>query len=352
MSRVTRSQKAGLPPGSLVYTGKKKADKVILDIIDYTATSLSERRTTDVAVCRQYKDSPSTTWINVTGIHDPSVIEEIGKVLDIHPLVLEDILTTGQRPKMENFDTYLFFIINMLFYDTKKRKVSAEQVSLIVSKKVVISFQETPGDVFDPVRLRIRNKKGPIRRSGTDYLAHALLDAVIDQYFVILESIGEEIEELEEQIALDPAPERFKEVHRLKQVLINLRRSVWPLREVINTLVRGESRLITRDTIVYLRDLYDHTIQVIDAVETFRDMVASLLEMYMSSISNKLNETMKVLTIISTIFIPLSFITGVYGMNFQFMPEIEWKYGYLFAWGIIICIMLVMLIYFKKKGWF
>lgn len=351
MPRVTHSQKAGLPPGSLVYTGKKTTKEVVLDIIDYTATSLTERRVTDVKVCRQYKDSPSTTWVKVTGIHDPSVIEEIGRILNIHPLVLEDILTAGQRPKMEIFDTYLFFVLNMLSYDTKKHKVHTEQMSFIVSKKVVVSFQEAPGDIFDPVRSRIRNKKGPIRRLGTDYLAHALLDAVIDQYFVILERIGEDIEKLGEQIALHPAPERFKEIHHLKQELIHLRRSVWPLREVINTLVRGESKLISKDIIVYLRDLYDHTIQVIDAVETFRDMVASLLEIYMSSISNKLNEIMKVLTIIATIFIPLSFITGVYGMNFRVMPEIEWKFGYLFAWGIMLSIMLGMLCYFRRKKW-
>ncbi len=352
MSRVVKPPKAGLPPGSLVYMGKKKVGKVVLDIIDYTAISLSERQVTDVVECRKYKESSSTTWINIAGIHDASIVEELGRIFDIHPLVLEDILTTGQRPKMENFDTYLFFVLNMLSYDKKKRHVHTEQVSIIVSKKVVISFQETPGDVFDPVRSRIRSKKGPIRRFGTDYLAHALLDAVIDQYFAILETIGEEIEELEEHIALEPTQETFKSIHRLKQELIHLRRSVWPLREVINVLVRGESKLITKDTIIYLRDLYDHTIQVIDSVETFRDMVASLLDMYMSSISNKLNETMKVLTIIATIFIPLSFVTGVYGMNFRFMPELEWRHGYLFAWGVIACIASGMLMYFRKKGWF
>lgn len=353
MPRLTkrRSKKSGLPPGTLVHIGEKKAEQVKISIIGYDETQFQEKEAKTVEECFPFKDKPTVTWINIDGLHDVEVIEKIGKHFGFHPLLLEDILNTEQRPKMEDFEDHLFVVLKMLYYDQEEREIEAEQVSLILGSNFVISFQEREGDVFKVIRDRIRNGKGRIRKAGADYLAYALVDAIVDHYFIILEKLGEKIESIEEELVTNPTPETLQTIHHLKREMIFLRKSVWPLREVINVLERGESALIQESTGIYLRDLYDHTIQVIDSIETFRDMVAGMLDIYLSSISNKMNEVMKVLTIIATIFVPLTFIAGIYGMNFEYMPELRWRWGYPVVWIFIVAVVITMVFYFRRKKW-
>jgi magnesium transporter len=351
------SKSSGLPPGALVHIGERKTDKVKITVIDYSQDIFQETEVKKVEECFPYKRRPTVTWINVDGLHQIDVIEKLGDCFEIHPLVLEDILNTDQRPKIEFFDNYVFIVLKMLYTDGKNHEIHSEQVSLISGKNFVLSFQESIGDVFDTIRQRIRNKKGRIRRMGPDYLAYSLIDAIVDNYFVILENIGEKIEGIENEIVASPTPEKLQLIHSLKRAMIYLRKSVWPLREVINNLQRAESKLVKKSTQIYLRDLYDHTIQVIDTIETYRDMTSGMLDIYMSSISNKMNEVMKVLTMFAAIFIPLTFIAGVYGMNFNpntspfNMPELGWEYGYIAVWIIIIAVVISMLVYFRRKKW-
>jgi len=312
---------------------------------------LEEKEAKEVEECFPFKDKPTITWINIDGIQRIDVIEKIGKHFNLHPLALEDIVNTGQRPKMEDFVDYIFVVLKMLYYDEKERETKAEQLSLVLGPNWVISFQENEGDVFDPIRERIRADKGRIRKMGADYLVYALIDAVVDNYFIILEKIGEKIEEIEDELVANPAPETLQAIHNLKRQMIFLRKSVWPLREVISRLERWESQLINKSTDIYLRDVYDHTIQVIDAIETFRDMLSGMLDIYLSSVSNRMNEVMKVLTIIATIFIPLTLVAGLYGMNFRYMPELEWPWGYPLVLFFMFAIGVLMLIYFRKKKW-
>lgn len=285
------------------------------------------------------------------GVHQLADIEKIGTHFKIHPLVLEDIMNTGQRPKIEIFDDYIFIVLKMLRYDEAENETKIEQVSIILGSNFVISLQESKGDVFDSIRERIRSDRGRIRKMGADYLAYTLIDAVVDNYFVILEKLGEEIEDIEDELVSNPSPETLQTIHSLKREMIFLRKSVWPLRELISRLERWESPLIDKSIYIYLRDLYDHTIQVIDAIETFRDMLSGMLDIYLSSISNRMNEVMKVLTIIATIFIPLTLIAGIYGMNFTYMPELKSPWGYPMVYVVMLAIGVVMLIYFRRKKW-
>ncbi len=351
------SKSKGLAPGSLVHIGEKKIENMRVSIIDYSDDKFEEKEVKKIEECFPFKIKPTTTWINIDGLHEIELIEKIGNYFEIHPLVLEDILNTDQRPKMEEFDNYIFFVLKMISYNEKKREVHSEQVSLILGENFVISFQESIGDVFDSVRERIRSGKTRIRKRGADYLAYALTDAIVDGYFGILEKIGERIEDIEEDLISNPDPKTLQGIYNLKREMIYIRKSVWPLREVINNLLRGESKIITESTHIFLRDLYDHTIQVIDTIETFRDVISGMLDMYMSSVSNKMNEVMKVLTIFAAIFIPLTFVAGLYGMNFSpdtspfNMPELNFYLGYpmvLFAMSII---GIIMLVYFKRKKW-
>jgi len=346
-----RSEKGGLPPGALVYVGEKKVEKVIITVFDYDRERYEEKELKSIEECFPYKDRPTVTWINIVGIHQVERMEKIGNHFGIHPLIMEDILNTGQRPKMDDLEDYVFVVLKMLNYNEGDDEIDAEQISIILGQNFVISFQEREGDVFEPVRERIRKNKGRIRKKGADYLAYTLLDSVVDNYFTILEKIGERIELLEEELVENPSTQTLQEIHSLKSGMIFLRKSVWPLREVISGLARGESSLIKETTVIYLRDVYDHTIQVIDTVETFRDMISGMLDVYLSSISNKMNEVMKVLTIIATIFIPLTFLAGVYGMNFRYMPELEWHGGYFAVLFLMVIIGLGLLIYFRKKKW-
>jgi len=345
------SRKSGLPPGSLIHIGEKKTEKVRVTIIDYDEVQFEEKEAKEIEECFPFKETPTVTWINIDGLHQPEVVEKIGEQFSLHPLVLEDIMNTGQRPKMEDLEDYLFVVMKMLYYDEKEDEVRAEQVSLILGSNFVISFQEREGDVFDPVRERIRKAKGLVRKRGADYLAYTLLDAVVDNYFAILEKFGGILEEMEGKVITTPTPETLQTIHTMKREMIFLRKSVWPLREVISGMERGESTLIKKKTVIYLRDVYDHTIQVIDTVESFRDMVSGMLDTYLSSISNRMNEVMKVLTIFASIFIPLTFIAGIYGMNFQYMPELVWRGGYFVILTIMGAVGVSMLLYFKRRNW-
>ncbi|UCD05926.1 MAG: magnesium/cobalt transporter CorA [candidate division WOR-3 bacterium] len=346
-----RIRKAGLPPGTLVHVGDRKTEAVKITVIDYDESNFEQKDITKIEECYPFKDKPTVSWINVDGIHEVETIEKIGKKYGIHPLLLEDILNTEQRPKTEDFDDYLFLVLKMLSFDEERRGVNTEQVSLILGPNYVISFQEREGDVFNPVRDRIRNAKGRIRKMGADYLAYTLLDSIVDGYFLILERVGDKIEGLEEDLISNPDEKTLQTIHYLKREMIFLRRSIWPLREVISGISRKESNLIRESTEIFLRDVYDHTIQVIDTIESFRDTVSGMLDIYLSSLSNRMNEVMKVLTIFASIFIPLTFVAGIYGMNFANMPELGWKWGYFGALAIMAGIGISMLVYFKKKHW-
>ena len=346
-----RSKKAGLPPGTLVHIGEKKAKELKITLIDYDETHFQEREIKKIEECFTFKDQPTVTWINVDGLHQVEILEKLGECYGFHPLMLEDILNTDQRPKMEDYGDYLYIVLKMLDQRNNDNGIVTEQISLNLGSNFVISFQEMEGDVFDPIRERIRNGKGRLRKLGADYLAYTLLDSIVDNYFIIMEKLGERIEFLEEELVTRPTAETLRVIHQLKREMIFLRKAVWPLREVVSGLERGESSLMKESTRIYLRDVYDHTIQVIDAIETFRDMVSGMLDIYLSSISNRMNAVMKVLTIIATIFMPLTFIAGIYGMNFKYMPELEWQWGYPAIWLVVLFIGISMLIYFKKKKW-
>ena len=348
---IKRSEKAGLSPGTLMYVGDEKSGKPRVTVIDYDATGFLEKEVGSVEECFPFKETATVTWINVDGVHDASVIEKLGAHFDIHPLVLEDIMTTTQRPKTEDLGTALYVVLRMIEYDEERAATTADQLSLVLGPNYVLTFQETPGDCLDSVRARIRGGKGRIRRLGPDYLAYAVTDAVVDNYFSVLEKLGVRIDDLEEQLIAEPRRELLGEIHGLKREMIELRKSVWPLREVVSGLERSESPLIQESTGVFLRDLYDHAIQVIDTVESFREMLSSMVETYLSSLSNRMNEIMKVLTIISTIFIPITFLVGLYGMNFVHMPEIGWRWGYAFVWALILGSVGTMFAFFRKKRW-
>ncbi len=346
-----RSRKTGLPPGTIVHVGSQPAGPPVLSVIEYDEQTYAELAGVDLDACLASLQSPSMTWINVAGLHDPALLEQLGQALGLHPLVLEDVANTAQRPKVEDYEGYFFIVLKMLEYDQEAGAVRVEQVSLVLGDNYLVSFQEDASDVFDPVRNRLRNAAGRLRKFAADYLAYALIDAIVDNYFVILELIGDEIEEIEEQVSEHPENQPLPSIYRLKREMIALRRAVWPLREVLAVLQHSESPLIRPGTAIYLRDVYDHTIQIMDTVESMRDLLSGMLDVYLSVLSNRMNEIVKVLTIFSTIFIPLTFLAGVYGMNFLHFPEIRWKYGYSLFWLACGAIALVMLLYFRRKRW-
>jgi magnesium transporter len=346
-----RSKKRGLPPGTLIHVGERKVEKTRITVIDYDGDNVFEKEVETVEECFRFRETSTVTWINVDGVHDSEIVEKLGSYFGLHPLILEDIMTTSQRPKMEDLGDAVYIVLNMVEWGSGDPDLVTEQMSLVFGKNFVLSFQERPGDTFDPVRERIRKGKGRIRKMGPDYLAYTLIDAVVDDYFVVLERMGEQIEEIEDELVADPKKATLNEIHAMKREMIFLRKSAWPLREVISRLERAESPLIQKTTGIFFRDVYDHMIQVIDNVETFREMLSGMLDMYLSSVSNRMNEVMKILTIIGTIFIPLTFIAGVYGMNFKFMPELEWRWGYFLLWGMMLAVGISLLVYFKRKKW-
>ena len=353
-----RTKKTGSAPGTAVYIGDTRTEPVTIEVITYDPEHYEEKTVDSVDQCAAYTGRPGVTWININGIHQPELIEKAGNLFAIHPLTTEDILNTTQRPKLDIFDDSLFMTIRMNTYNKETKEVENEQVSFILGASYLLTFQVKKGDTFDAVRRRLQENKGRIRKQGPDYLAYALLDSVIDNYFLVLEEIGEEIEQLEEELTGSQTREILHKIHFLKKELMLLRKSVWPLREVISRLQRGELDLISQSITLYINDLYDHTIQIIDTVETYRDMVSGMLEIYLSSISNRMNEIMKVLTMFAAVFIPMTLIAGIYGMNFNSeksplnMPELSWHYGYPFALGLMFALGTGIIVVFKRKKWF
>jgi magnesium transporter len=346
------AMKAGLAPGTLVHIGEARTDKVKMEVIDYSEASFEQKAIERVEECFPFKARPTVTWINIDGVHDIGIIEKIGKEFRINDLVLEDIVNTEQRPQAKDFGSFIFIVLKMAKYDPADDELLTEQVSLVVGSNFVISFQEgKEGDVFGSVRERIRAGKDRIRKMGADYLAHALMDASVDSYFTVLEQIGMKLEDVEDETLNHPTPKTLEQIHKLKRNLIFLRKAVWPVREVASFLERSESPLIEKTTKIYFRDIFDHSLQLIDLIETFRDVAAGMLDIYLSSLSNRMNEVIKVLTIISTIFIPLTFLAGLYGMNFKNMPELGWRFGYYGVLALMVAIVVFMLFFFKRKRW-
>jgi magnesium transporter len=317
----------------------------------YDQEQLLEKELSTIDESIEYADRAQVMWVNIDGLHNSDILEKLGRYFNIHSLTLEDIMNTGHRPKTEDFESYLYLVFKMLVFDQDKMHIVTEQVSLILGPHFLLSFQEKEGDLFNSVRERIRKAKGRIRKLDSDYLAYALVDAVVDHYYLVLEEVGTIIESLEEKILADPDPETLHSIHHLKREMIFFRKQVWPLRETLNALSKDQSNLIHETTHIFLRDVYDHTIQAVETIDSFRDILSGLQDLYLSTISNKMNEVMKVLTIIATIFIPLTFIAGIYGMNFKFMPELELKWAYPALWAVLIVIFCLMLVWFKRKRW-
>ena len=344
-------KKLGQIPGSVIYTGKKKSQKLFIEAFDYNKEQYSEKELLTVEESFDFKLTDSITWINLNGLNHVDEIEKLGNHYGLHPLVLEDIVNTSQRPKIDEYDNYIFVVIKMLYYDAEE-KIISEQVSFVLGKNYVLSFQESDGDVFDEVRNRIRHAKGRVRTMHTDYLLYVLIDAIVDHYFSIIEILGDKIEDFETAIfSGDVNDDVSKNIQDLKREILRMRRAIFPLREVINRIEKNENPLIQKKTITYYRDVYDHLIQVSENIDIYREMIWSLMDMYMTTISNKMNEVMKVLTIMASIFIPLTFIAGIYGMNFEYIPELQYKYSYFILWGVMIVLFIGMLFYFKRKKW-
>ena len=347
-----RSVKAGLPPGSLVHVGQETGEQVRIKLVEYNEEQFHETDCGDVGECRPVRDSKVVNWLSINGIHNPAIIEAVGQIFGFHPLLLEDVMNSDQRPKFEDYGDYVFVVLKRLELDGPGRAIGTEQVSFVLGDGYVVTFQEQSGDAFGAIRERIRTGKGRLRKAGADYLLYTLVDTVVDNYFSVMEKLGENIEIVEEALVTRPEVPVLRSIHNLKREMIYLRRSVWPLREVVGSLEREESCLVTDQTSVYFRDVYDHVVQVMDSIDTYRDMLSGMLDIYLSSVSNKLNEVMKVLTIIATIFIPLTFIVGLYGMNFQYMPELKLVWGYPAVLVLMAAVSLFMVLYFRRKKWF
>jgi magnesium transporter len=354
-----RAKKPGTPPGTVNYTGIQKVDEVQINLLDYDTTHLDEVKVTDIEECQSYLQGPSKTWLHVTGLHDVEKLKHIWGYFDLHPLIQEDIANTGQRPKVEYYDSYVFFILRMFSYSPEKNTLQSEQISVVLGPNYVLSFQESDTNYFKPIQDRLKNKGGRIRSQPTDYLAYALIDTIVDHYFSVIEQVGNEIERMEDLLFEDVEDndDILQQIHNIRREIVFFRKSIWPLREALNTAIRDESELISDDTKLFLRDVHDHMIQVIGSVENARDLVLSLHDLYMSNMSNRMNKIMKVLTIIATIFIPLTFIAGIYGMNFNpesspyNMPELSSYWGYPLAWAFMLISAGVMVYYFKREGW-
>lgn len=346
-----RKAKLGMPSGSLIHMGDERSHKVEVHVIDFNEESFKEYEVKDPGQLCDCLKKNTVSWINVDGIYDPQMIQQIGEQFSLHPLLMEDLMNPNHRPKIEDFEEYIHFTLKMLAFNHHTKSIEEEQVSFVLGEGWVISFQETPGDVFDPIRDRIRSNKGRIRKNKADYLAYALADIIVDHYFLIIDELENSIEELEDKVLSENNRNILKEIQRLKNELIILRKSIIPIRDAMGNLMKGISPLIDERTTYYLKDVYDHTLHITDSIEVYREMLNSLMEVHLSSLSNKLNQVMKVLTIISTIFIPLTFIVGVYGMNFKHMPEIEWQYGYLGVWIVMILVTSFLYYILKRNKW-
>lgn len=344
-------KQVGQIPGALVYNGTKESSELFIESFDYNTDFFTEKELKTVEEAFEYKTTDSITWINLNGLNQIDEIEKLGNHYNLHPLVLEDIVSTNQRPKIDEYDDYIFMVLKMMYYD-EDEKIVSEQVSFILGENFVLSLQEAEGDVFEALRERIRQAKGRVRNLGSDYLLYALIDSVVDHYYAIIETMGNKIEDLEDNLFEGiTKSEITTEIQSLKREVLKVRRAIFPLREIINRIEKSENKLINEKTLHYFGDVYDHVIQVSDTIDIYREMIWGLMDMYMTTISNRMNEVMKVLTIIATIFIPLTFIAGIYGMNFDNIPELHYKYSYQILWIVMIVIFLGMLYYFKRKKW-
>jgi magnesium transporter len=341
----------GEAPGTLKISKDARPSKIFL--IDYDTESACRVTLNQPEDCISYLDSESVSWVDVQGFGNEDTMYRLGKVFNLHPLVLEDVVNVPQRPKIEEYDEQLVIIAQMVIPKPRGIGFWSEQVSLVLGKFYLLTVQEEPEhDCFNPVRNRIRSAKGTIRQRGADYLAYALIDGIIDGFFPVLEDYGERIEALEDEVVSYPTPQTLEKIHQVRRELLMLRRAIWPQREAINSLIRDANPLISHDVQIYLRDCYDHAIQVLDMVETYRELASSLMDVYLSSISNRMNEVMKVLTVFSTLFMPITFIVGVYGMNFKYMPELNWRWGYLSTWILMLTIEAALGFFFWRRGWF
>lgn len=346
-----RIKKVGLPAGSLIPSNGKLPDKIRISLIDYNATHFTEKKDVSIQDCLNFLKTPLITWINVCGIGDIHIVELIGRHFGLHPLMLEDIMSAGQRSKMDNYKDTIYIVVRMLNYNNEKQSIEDEQVSLILGKNFVITFMESQNDIFAPIRERLHQEKSRIRQRGADYLCYALVDCLVDNYFLILEKIDENLDKLETELFHNTSPHTMQKIHHTKREITLLRKTIWPMREVLSNFRRTDSPLVQDSTKLYIQDVYDHTIQAIDMIESFRDISAGMLDVYLSNLSQRMNEIMKVLTIVATIFVPLTFIASLYGMNFDYLPELHWKYGYYFVLGMMLIISFIMLAYFKRKKW-
>lgn len=353
MSKLSKksSVKAGLPPGTLIHVGKKKSENVKITVLDYNENVFESVECKNEINCAVYKNEGTISWINVDGLHNIELMRSLGDQFGLHNLLLEDILNTNHRPSAEEYDDHIFLSLKMLGVSKSGRSIVSEQVSFVLGSHWLLSFQEKEGDLFDSVRNRLKEAKGNIRKNGADYLLYALVDTIVDNYFFVSEYFSEKIEAVEEVVLTTPDHTTVHEIQRLKKLLIDFRKSITPLREAVSSLQRDNSILISQNTRRYLRDVYEHLIQVSDSIESHRDLLASIMDLYLSGESNKMNKTMQVLTIIATIFIPMTFVAGIYGMNFDHMPELHWKYGYHAAWGVMLVILIIMIIFFRRKRW-
>lgn len=351
-SRRKNRLKTGLAPGSLIYTGKIHSDQVMIDVIDYTDDYFNEIHINNLEDLKPFKDSSSVTWINIQGLHDVELISRIGESLGLHPLTMEDILDTNQRPKIEEFEDHLYISMKMINHIQELNQIDVEQISIIVHQNFVICFQEKPGDVFDNIRERLRNGKGKARKRGADYLAYMLMDLIIDFYYETLDQVWEKIERLEDYVVRRPDRIELKDIQVARRDLIQLRKYMYPVRDVMQSINTRSSDFFSENTLMYIRDSHDHAIQVVETLDNYREILTSVMDLYLSQLSMKMNEVMKVLTVISTIFIPLTFIAGVYGMNFKHMPELDWELSYPVGFYVICGIITAgMIIYMKSRKW-
>ena len=351
--RLNINKKVGLPPGSVVFTGEKKVEDVLVHFLQYTPETLEELKIEELhEVAPHIQDEHDIDWIDIRGLHDTELIQDIGKTFRIHSLILEDIADINQRPKYEEYDHGHFLILHALSFDRENSKISREQVSLYFGKGFMVSFQEAETDLFEGVRQRLRNKHGKIRQKKSDYLCYALADTIVDHYYLVLDEVADDIQEIEDLIMEDNDQNIKQRIHQLKKELIKVKKAVSPLREAINQFSKSEGHVMDQTTVMYLRDLYDHIIHLMEMIETYRDVLHGLQDLYISEISFRMNQVMQILTIITTIFVPLSFLAGIYGMNFTHMPELHYKYGYYILLGIMFSIFVGLLIFFKRKRWF
>ena len=350
-SRRTRSKKVGLPPGSLVHFGERKVAHAEFSTLRFDAGRVVEKSSKDPAELDLHVGERDTLWANFYGLHDAAKLAEVGRAFNLHPLVLEDILNTDQRPKVDSYEGYLYIVGRFFRYDSTAREISSEQVSIILGRRFVLTFQERRTGSFDPVRERLWADKGQVRKSGADYLAYSLLDIIVDRYFIVLEQIGDATESLEEAVLSQPSAEIMQAIHKLKRETVGLRRAIWPVREMVNALMRNDSGLFEQSTLPYLRDVYDHTVHLIESLESVRDLLTGMLEIYLSSVSNRVNLELRALTMVALLFMPASLIAGVFGMNFRTMPLLGSPLGFWLAMGLMVGIALLMVVIFRRRRW-